>query len=517
MERPIPDHAPVAMATLSFSCMASLPIIQQNVEEQRRRPGEENRSEPFAAGGVEVLVEALTPAQVGDGSSQALRALPVAVSLKPVHQEPVYVNPHRPAPVSLLREPVPAHVVARHWRDVLVRQTKPLVLQGVDHTLCPGLVGDARVERSHEVRPEIHAYRAAVGEVVVQVCAASLVPELLVDSPLRLCRQFLVRRGVLADDPRYLREVPVGFRQQRVKEHVLHKEGAVLPNLCLVVASVSEELDQVGEAIICGTCRSVRGGDGVNVGAVVAGYLIRPKVQALHDLVPYRGVVHTALPGMAYVGQPLTPWVSLSVEVPVPRLQFGEGVLEELLCSGFVLGAPVDTNGGRGVDGGLDHPRGLAVFRGIRALIGVPEIGAREVISEAGVEDQLWQETILPLGFEEVPELPRGAPLIVAGVGYGDERRVPRPLVRVETGSRLGVLPGPVIVQHRLGLADQHVVLALLRHSVLPSCRWCLASFKGLEAEYRISPDGTGHLRGAPENRCPRPPSATAVAPRARL
>src|SRR5215213_4327926 len=177
---------------------------------------------------------------------------------------------------------------------------------------------------------------------------------------------------------------------------------------------------------------------------------------------------------MANVYQTLAPGISLPVEVPMPRLQFGEGVLEELLCSGFVLGAPVDAKGGRGVDGGLDHPRGLAVFRSIRALFGVPEVGAREVVSIAGVEDQLWQETILPLGFEEVAELPRGAPLIVAGVGYGDERRVPRPLVRVETGSRLGVLPGPVIVQHRLGLADQHVVLALLRHAVLPSCRCCL-------------------------------------------
>src|SRR5215212_8962731 len=269
MERLIPDDAPVTMATLSFSCMAPLPILQQNVEEQRRRPGEEDRSEPFAAGGGEVLVEALTPAQVGNGSSQALRALPVAVSLQPVHQEPVHVDPYWPAPVPLLREPVPAHVVARHWRDVLVRQTETLVFQGVDHALRPGLVGDARVERSLEVRPEIHAYRAALGEVVVQVRAANLVPELLVYSALRLFRQFLVRRRVLADDPRYLREIPVGFRQQRVKEHVLHEEGTVLPDLCLVVAAVSEELDQVGEAIVCGVRRSVRGGDGVNVGAMI--------------------------------------------------------------------------------------------------------------------------------------------------------------------------------------------------------------------------------------------------------
>ncbi len=55
-------------------------IAHQHVQEQRRRPGEEDRAEPLTAGGVEVLVEALLPAQIHDGLLQALRVFLVAIS-----------------------------------------------------------------------------------------------------------------------------------------------------------------------------------------------------------------------------------------------------------------------------------------------------------------------------------------------------------------------------------------------------------------------------------------------------
>jgi hypothetical protein len=68
-----------------------------------------------------------------------------------------------------------------------------------------------------------------------------------------------VRRVLLTDNPRYLRKVSVGLRQQRVEEDVLHQKGAIVPDLCLIVATVGEELDQEGEAVVGGAGRPVRG------------------------------------------------------------------------------------------------------------------------------------------------------------------------------------------------------------------------------------------------------------------
>src|SRR5215212_3928448 len=101
-------------------------------------------------------------------------------------------------------------------------------------------------------------------------------------------------RWVLANDLRYLSQIYIGLRQERVEEHVLHKEWASLPYLCLVVVAVCEELDQVGEAIVSVAGWTVRGGDGVGVGTVVRGYLVCPEVKALHDPVPHRRVIHSA-------------------------------------------------------------------------------------------------------------------------------------------------------------------------------------------------------------------------------
>src|SRR5918997_4075870 len=194
-----------------------------------------------------------------------------------MHQEPVYVDPHGPSPVSLFREPVAVQVVARYGRDVLVRQTEPVVLQGVEHAPCSILAGDTSIQRSSEVWPEVNAYGPVVGEIVVQVYPAILVPEFLVDSTLRLLRQFIVGRRVLANDSPYLGEISVGLAQERVKQHILYQEGAIRSYPGLVVVAISEELDQVGEPVVSGAGRTVRGGDGVDVGAVVWGDLVCPK------------------------------------------------------------------------------------------------------------------------------------------------------------------------------------------------------------------------------------------------
>jgi hypothetical protein len=62
-----------------------------------------------------------------------------------------------------------------------------------------------------------------------------------------------------------------------------------------------------------------------------------------------------ALPGVTNVYESLTLRVPLPVEIIVPGTQFGVGVLEEVLRLCFIFGVPVDVEGGRGVNGRLDH------------------------------------------------------------------------------------------------------------------------------------------------------------------
>jgi hypothetical protein len=52
----------------------------------------------------------------------------------------------------------------------------------------------------------------------------------------------------------------------------------------------------------------------------------------------------------------------------------------------------------------------------------VPEVYAGEVLAEAGVENYLGEEAVVPLTIEEVRDL-RGSTLLgVVGVAHGDER-----------------------------------------------------------------------------------------------
>ncbi len=97
----------------------------------------------------------------------------------------------------------------------------------------------------------------------------------------------------------------------------------------------------------------------------------------------------------------------------------------------------------------------------------MPELCAGEVLAEPGVEDYLGEETVSPLAVEEVGEFACGTVLIIVGVAYGDEGRVPRSLVRVETGTWLRVVPPPVEVQHHLGLLNELLGCLLHRVSLL--------------------------------------------------
>ena len=70
----------------------------------------------------------------------------------------------------------------------------------------------------------------------------------------------------------------------------------------------------------------------------------------------------------------------------------------------------------------------------------------------------MGEEAVVPLTIEEMRDLRGSTVLGVVGVAHGNERRVPRPLVRIQAGSRLGVLPVPVEVQNQLGLLNELLV-----------------------------------------------------------
>src|SRR4051812_40867642 len=127
----------------------------------------------------------------------------------------------------------------------------------------------------------------------------------------------------------------------------------------------------------------------MGVDTVVYRYLICSEVDALHEKTPHRRVIHAALPGVADIHEALVLWVAFTVEVPMPRFQLGKGIFEELFRARFVLGMLVDRQRRCGVNGWLDHARGFAVSGRVGTFPGVPEVGSRKVVYEAGIEDYL--------------------------------------------------------------------------------------------------------------------------------
>src|SRR5215204_1824415 len=110
-----------------------------------------------------------------------------------------------------------------------------------------------------------------------------LIPELLVHRIGRLFRTLLEGRRILAQCTRDLRQIPICLAHERVEEHVLHQEGAILFYPGLVVVAVCEELDEVGEAVVARVQWPVPGGYKVYVSAAVLRDLVWAQLESLHD------------------------------------------------------------------------------------------------------------------------------------------------------------------------------------------------------------------------------------------
>ena len=115
---------------------------------------------------------------------------------------------------------------------------------------------------------------------------------------------------------------------------------------------------------------------------------------------------------MADVDEPLTLWIALPVEILVPRRKPRERILKECQRARGILGPLIDAQGGRRVNWRLDDPARLDMRRGVGALGGVPEVYARDIHADGGIEDYVGQETVFPLGIKKMGELPRSALLV---------------------------------------------------------------------------------------------------------
>src|ERR687885_177677 len=100
---------------------------------------------------------------------------------------------------------------------------------------------------------------------------------------------------------------------------------------------------------------------------------------------------------MADIDQSLTSGISLPIEVLVPCSEPRERSLQKCSRVCLVLGVPVDVQRGGGMDGRLDHARGLAVTGHVRAALRMPEPYAWKVLAKMRIKDYLGQQPVLPL------------------------------------------------------------------------------------------------------------------------
>src|SRR5215208_6954146 len=234
-----------------------------------------------------------------------------------MHQKPVYVDPNGASPVLDRGEPEAVAVVAGHGVVVRCSQPESGVLHGFDHVLRPAFVRDAR-KQGNEVGGRVDVDLPASDQIEVQVDAVLLVPELAFYGSGGLLCLLLEGGGVLPKDACNFRQVSIRLAQERVEEHVLHQEGTIRADPGLAVVALGKKLDEIGEPVVLGAHRTVLGGYQLGVDPMVAGYLVSAKLQTLHELVPFRGVVHPRLPRMTNIYESLPFGISFPVEILMP-------------------------------------------------------------------------------------------------------------------------------------------------------------------------------------------------------
>ncbi|CAM5632953.1 hypothetical protein SFUMM280S_09462 [Streptomyces fumanus] len=255
--------------------------------------------------------------------------------------------------------------------------------------------------------------------------------------------------GVLAGD------------QQGVEAGVLQGEPVGRPPVVVAgLAVVGGEADvapvvEVGGPVGGPAVGQVGAAEGVRRGGLDAG----------EGAVPAGAVVGAGLPGVDDRREAPAAQVAAGEEVVVPGGEPGVEPGEEAPAAGPVGVRPVHQPGGQGVHGRLDDAGGLrggGRARRVAGPGGPPEAGARKVgvLGDGGVEDDVRDPAVGPLGGEQRLQFALGAADREVAQADGDERRVPAPLVGVEGAGGHGGGAGPVAEEDPGGAPPQGLVRA---------------------------------------------------------
>jgi hypothetical protein len=145
--------------------------------------------------------------------------------------------------------------------------------------------------------------------------------------------------------------------------------------------------------------------------------------------------------------QPGPVGITIPVQVPVPGYEGGPQILEESAGAIPLGDAAVDVKGSGGVQRRMDDSRGRGVGRGMAGASDVPDVGP----GIAGIEHEMREEAVVPLGGEEVAQLGFGAIGIPPGERPGHECGIPAALAVGRAGDRRGEPSVPAAIEDLAG------------------------------------------------------------------
>ncbi len=430
-------------------------VLLDKVDEKGGGPAETVRTVARTGEGVEILVKTETDGQLKQIPPQGIGFKVVPVPGKTLGQHPVDVDPDGPPPViGTVKTFCPGVVIGD-------RITVPLV-QGAEgegiHPLVQriGLVprGGTRIKGEEPGGGVL--VDEAPGNHVEGIKASALgAPKPVADTfgggsfPLEGYGR------VLADGFCDGRKGPVGPAEYGVEKRIHDEEGALLADLLFVVIKGPEKIHQEDVTVVIAVGGSHPGRHVVSVLAGVGGEGSGLHLHGLQRRVPGRGVVDARLPGVANENKPVPVGASLPVQVLMQREDLRIDPLQKRFQNFLVAGVLKDLLHGHGVDGGHGDPRGHLSRGPMGRAVRPPEVRFREVVAQGfGVEHDLRQHAVGPLGGEEGSEFSHCLPRVVVGFAYGDKTRVPVPLMGIEGRGGFGIGTGPVPFQYGACLAD---------------------------------------------------------------
>src|SRR5215212_6876011 len=431
--------------------------VRQPVEGHSRRPRLVVGAKGLARERLVILAEESVRELREGAVLEPYRHLPFSRAFQRPPQQPVHHGPHGTAPVAARAEAPIIRAGARRERFVKVW----VACEGgrLEHTE-EGLqafwisgTGDERCEACDGAGLEVEV--EAETEFGVPTFVQPFSPAF---DPGSYHRPVFLWS---TDDFGRVEQRLVRLDKDRASQRILGQKRARPLQHGIVTAGLLDDLDQPDKAVVLLTRRTLRRvGDVLQIQTFVVGDL--PDLDPLQRGCPTRRVVGATLPRVVDGHESGVFRVAGCRQVAVPGEELRIGLAEERPG----LGAPLVP-----CPGDLEYVarrdrmhRWLAqaagkgrTGRGIRGIRGArPVLGAREVAlgGRLGVEDDVWDLTVLPLVLEQGPELSSGPTRIQVRQPYGYKGGVPAPLVRVERGRSASPPFHVVLSQHRRSPRD---------------------------------------------------------------